>query len=47
MSLLAGLQDAVLDYAKSMPEASVAEDIDFEIWGKGFCERIVSFVVQR
>jgi hypothetical protein len=41
--LLLGLQADVLDYAKSMPERSVAEDADFGVWGKGFCERMVRF----
>jgi hypothetical protein len=36
--LLLGLQADVLNYAKSMPEHSVADDVDFEVWGKGFCE---------
>jgi hypothetical protein len=41
--ILLDLQDDVLDYAKSMPERSVAADVDFEVWGKGFCERMVRF----
>ena len=45
MSLLAELNAEVLDYAKSMPERSVADDLDFEVWGKGFCEKMVSFVL--
>ena len=44
MSLLAELNAEVVDYAKSMPECGVAEDSDFEVWGKGFCEKMVSFV---
>jgi hypothetical protein len=36
MSLLLDLQAEVLDYAKAMPETSKAEDLDFEVWGKGF-----------
>jgi hypothetical protein len=43
MSLLAGLNDEIVDYAKSMPEHNVAEDLNFEVWGKGLCEKIVSF----
>jgi hypothetical protein len=36
--ILLELQADVLDYTKSMPERSVADDVDFEVWGKGFCE---------
>jgi hypothetical protein len=46
MSLLAGLNEELVDYAKSMPERNVAEDLDFEVWGKGFCEKMVSFVLR-
>jgi hypothetical protein len=42
MSILLELESELLDYAKSMPEAGKAEVEDFEIWGKGFCERMVS-----
>lgn len=41
MSLLVEFQVEVLDYAKSMPEAGKAEDLDFEVWGKGFCGMMV------
>jgi hypothetical protein len=43
MSLLLDLQAEILDYAKAMPEAGKAEDLDFRVWGKGFCERMVCF----
>ena len=39
MSLLTELNAEVLNYVKSMPEHSVAEDSDFEVWGKEFCEK--------
>jgi hypothetical protein len=43
MSLLLDLQAEILDYVKAMPEAGKAEDLDFGVWGKGFCERMVRF----
>ena len=43
MSLLKELNADIVDYAKSMPEHGVAEDLAFEVWGKGFCEKMVSF----
>ena len=46
MLLLAELQHGVLDYAKMMPDLHIAEEIDFEVWGKGFCERMVSILVR-
>ena len=46
MSLLAELKAEVADYAKSMPKHGVAKDLDFEMWGKGFCEKMVSFQIQ-
>jgi hypothetical protein len=42
MLLLLDLKAEIIDYAKAMPEAGKAEDLDFEVWGKGFCERMVS-----
>jgi hypothetical protein len=42
MSLLLNLEAEIVDYAKAMPEAGKAEDLDFEVWGKGFCGRMVS-----
>jgi hypothetical protein len=42
MSILLELEAELLDYAKSMPEAGKAEVEDFEVWGKGFCEWMVS-----
>jgi hypothetical protein len=42
MSLLLDLEVEIVDYAKAMPEAGKAEDLDFEVWGKGFCGRMVS-----
>jgi hypothetical protein len=41
MSLLLDLEAKIVDYAKAMPETGNAEDLDFEVWGKGFCERMV------
>jgi hypothetical protein len=41
-AMLADVQNALLDYAKSMPETGKAEILDFEVWGKGFCEKMVS-----
>ena len=31
----------VLDLMKSLPDSSMAEDLDFEVWGKAFCEKLV------
>jgi hypothetical protein len=42
MSLLLDLVDKIVDYAKAMPKTGKAKDLDFEVWRKGFCERIVS-----
>ena len=42
MTTLAKLNAKIIDYAKAMPEPGMAEDSDFEVWGKGFCERMVS-----
>jgi hypothetical protein len=41
--ILLELQADVLNYVKSMPERSVANDADFRVWGKGFCQRMVHF----
>jgi hypothetical protein len=41
MSLLVDFQAKVLDYVKSMPEAGKGEDMDLEVWGKGFCSMMV------
>ena len=41
-SFLQELERELLDYALAMPEAGKAEDKDFGLWGKGFCERMVS-----
>jgi hypothetical protein len=41
MSLLLDLEAEIVDYAKAMPETGNTEDLDFEVWGKGFCERMV------
>jgi hypothetical protein len=43
--LLLELQADVPDYTKSMPECSVTDDVDFEVWGKGFCERMVCLLM--
>jgi hypothetical protein len=43
MLLLLDLQAEVLNYTKAMPETGKAEDLDFKVWGKGFCERMVHF----
>jgi hypothetical protein len=42
MSFLLDLQDKLLDYGKSLPEAGKAEELDFEVWGKGYCDKMVS-----
>jgi hypothetical protein len=41
MLLLTDFQTKVLKYAKSMPESGKAEDLDFKVWGKGFCSLMV------
>jgi hypothetical protein len=46
MSLLAGLNDEIIDYAKSMPERNMAKDIDYEVWGMEFCEKMVRSVLR-
>jgi hypothetical protein len=43
--LLAGLESDILDYAKSMHEARKAKDLDFEIWKKEFCEKMVRLLI--
>jgi hypothetical protein len=43
MTMLAKLNAKILDYAKTMPEQGMAEDSDFEVWGKEFCEKMVKF----
>ena len=40
--LLAEPKLAVLEQMKTLPEAPMAEDEDFEVWGKRFCEVLVS-----
>jgi hypothetical protein len=45
MSLLLELEKELLDYEKSMPELGKDEAFDFEVWGKGFCERMVSLLM--
>jgi hypothetical protein len=39
--ILADLQASLKEFAKSMPDCGIAEDEDFEVWGRGFCERMV------
>jgi hypothetical protein len=41
-TMLADVQNTLLDHAKSMPETGKAKILDFEVWGKGFCEKMVS-----
>jgi hypothetical protein len=41
MLLLLDLEAEIVDYVKAMPKTGNAEDLDFEVWGKGFCERMV------
>jgi hypothetical protein len=41
MSLLLNLQADIVDYVKAMPETGKAKDLDFEVWGKGFCSLMV------
>jgi len=43
MSLLLDLEHQLLEYTKSLPDG-VAEDSDFEVWGRGFCERVVCII---
>lgn len=42
MLLLLEFESAVVEYTKVMPEKGVAEELNFEIWGKGFYEKMVS-----
>ena len=44
-SFLAELECDLLEYALAMPEAGKVEDEDFEMWGKGFCDRMVSDIM--
>ena len=44
MSVLLDVENELADYAKAMPDHGMAEDLDFEVWGREFCERIVSFL---
>jgi hypothetical protein len=46
MSLLTSLNEELVNYAKSMPERNIVEDLDFKVWGKGFCKKMVSFVLR-
>ena len=41
-SFLEELEREILDYVLAMPETGKAEDEDFEVWGRGFCDRMVS-----
>jgi hypothetical protein len=41
-AMLANVQNVLLDYAKLMPKTGKANILDFEVWGKGFCEKMVS-----
>jgi hypothetical protein len=41
MLLLVNFQAKVLEYMKSMPKVSKGEDLDFKVWGKGFCGMMV------
>ena len=34
----------VLDMLKSLPDAPMAEEVDFEVWGKEFCVKLVRFL---
>lgn len=45
MTMLTKLNAKILDYVKMMPEQGMVEDLDFEVWGKEFCERMVSLVI--
>jgi hypothetical protein len=40
--LLAEPKLAILEQMKTLPEAPMAEDEDFAVWGKRFCEVLVS-----
>ena len=47
MSLLFEFDNDILEHAKSMPEIGKAEDVDFEVWGRCFCEKMVSLYAFR
>ena len=42
MSLLLEFEAGIIEHAKTMPESGKVEDIDFEVWGCDFCEKMVS-----
>jgi hypothetical protein len=42
MSLLLDFEASILDHAKAMPDKGMAEEVDFETWGKDFCKKMVS-----
>lgn len=45
MLLLFEFEVGVLEHVKAMPEVGKAEDINFEVWGQKFCEKMVSFIL--
>ena len=45
MSLLTKFEVGIIEHAKAMPESGKAEDMDFEVWGHDFCEKMVSLQV--
>jgi hypothetical protein len=42
MSVLLNVENELADYATAMPDCGMAEDLDFEVWGREFCKWIVS-----
>ena len=42
-SLLTDTITALAEQMKSLPDAGMAEELDFEVWGKAFCAQLVSF----
>jgi len=41
-ALLVDAIAALAEQMKSLPDAGMAEEQDFEVWGKEFCVRLVS-----
>jgi hypothetical protein len=34
--------NTLIDQLKSLPDIAMAEDLDFEVWGRNFCRLLVS-----
>jgi len=45
-ALLVDAIAALAEQMKSLPDAGMAEEQDFEVWGKEFCVRLVSAFIQ-